>query len=164
MFPLVVCFLPAILIATEAHKAEILRRLTDHVNVDDALNNKDLVVLDAARTLEGLIVRDMPDANAFESTVGRLVADTLRGRPTPTVLRAYGEMVDVLWKDGKPDAAIRLEMLWNKLARKYGFALLCGYAMGNFYKQTRGFDDVCRQHAQVIPSPEMAPPPTYNVH
>jgi hypothetical protein len=68
------------------------------------------------------------------------------------MIRAYGEMVDVLWKDGKPDAAIRLEMLWNRLAAKYGFALLCGYAMGSFYKQTKRFEDVCRQHAHIVPT------------
>ena len=50
---------------------------------------------------------------------------------------AYGEMVDVLWKAGQDVAAIRLEMLWNKLAAMHDFALLCGYAMGNFYKGCR---------------------------
>ena len=41
----------------------------------------------------------------------------------------------MLWKEGRTEGAIKLEMLWNKLATRYGFALLCGYSMGNFYKE-----------------------------
>ena len=59
-------------------------------------------------------------------------------------------MVDVLWKEGKPEAAIRLEILWNRLAQRYGFALLCGYSMGNFYKETKGFEAICREHTHVV--------------
>jgi hypothetical protein len=94
----------------------------------------------------------MPDAHRFEETIGTLVADVLNNRSGRTMIRAYGEMVDVLWKDGKAEAAIRLEMLWNKLANQHGFALLCGYAMGNFFKQTALFEEVCRQHTHVMPA------------
>ena len=58
-------------------------------------------------------------------------------------------MVDVLWKQGLTESAIKLEILWNKLALKYRFALLCGYAMGNFYKQAKQLDDICAQHTHV---------------
>jgi hypothetical protein len=33
-------------------------------------------------------------------------------------------MVDVLWKEGREEAAIQLELLWKGLAGRYGFALL----------------------------------------
>jgi hypothetical protein len=59
-------------------------------------------------------------------------------------------MVDVLWKRGESNAAIQLEMLWNKLAMQHHFALLCGYAMGSFYKQSTYFEDICRQHTKVF--------------
>ena len=58
-------------------------------------------------------------------------------------------MVDVLWRDGQQDAAIHLEMLWNQLAHKQAFSLLCGYAMGNFYKDSN-FEDICGQHSHVV--------------
>ena len=45
-------------------------------------------------------------------------------------------------------AAIKLEMLWNHLANTHDFSLLCGYAMGNFYKDAT-IDDVCRHHTHV---------------
>ena len=58
-------------------------------------------------------------------------------------------MVDVLWQDGLTAAAIRLEMLWNQLAMTHDFSLLCGYAMGSFYKDA-GMRDICAQHSHVI--------------
>jgi hypothetical protein len=60
-------------------------------------------------------------------------------------------MVDVLWKDGRDVAAIQLEMLWNRLARSHQFSLLCGYAMGSFYKDAHVMD-VCRQHTHLVSS------------
>jgi hypothetical protein len=58
-------------------------------------------------------------------------------------------MVDVLWRDGQSVAAIRLEMLWNRLAMTHDFSLLCGYAMGNFYKDAN-VADICEQHTHAI--------------
>src|ERR1041385_6078577 len=46
-------------------------------------------------------------------------------------------------------AAIRLEMLWNKLAASKKFSLLCGYAMGSFYTDAQ-LKDIHRQHSHVF--------------
>ena len=66
------------------------------------------------------------------------------------LVRAFGEMVNLLWKDGMTSAAIRLETLWNELARSYDFKLLCGYSMGNFYKQADEMQRVCAHHTAVV--------------
>jgi KaiC/GvpD/RAD55 family RecA-like ATPase len=151
---------PAIVIATESHRDAILEHMKGRlIDVDEAQRFGDLVTLDARQTLSLFMVDDMPDAELFDSSVGRLITDLLRMRSKHTMIRAYGEMVDVLWKEGKAEAAIRLEMLWNKLAATYGFALLCGYAMGSFYKETLRFEEVCRQHTHVIPAAADVPAP-----
>jgi hypothetical protein len=59
-------------------------------------------------------------------------------------------MVDVLWKQGRSQSAISLEILWNKLALKHNFALLCGYSMGSFYKQTKQLEEIAAQHSHVV--------------
>jgi hypothetical protein len=74
-------------------------------------------------------------------------------------IRAYGEMVDLLWKDGCEATAIRLETLWNQLARTCDFELLCGYSIGNFYKGS-SLDDIKRQHTHVVPTDGGAAVPT----
>jgi|SRR5882672_1094559 len=149
---------PAIVIATPAHTICVLDQLRARmIDVDKAQNCGDLVLLDAQQTLDLFMEDDIPDAERFEKSIGGLVADLLRTRPERTLIRAYGEMVDVLWREGKPEAAIRLEILWNKLANEYGIALLCGYSMGNFFKQTALFEEVCRQHTHVMPAETARP-------
>jgi hypothetical protein len=53
--------------------------------------------------------------------MGETIRLASRGRENATV-RAYGEMVDLLWKDGLEEAAIRLETLWNELANTHVIA------------------------------------------
>jgi hypothetical protein len=140
---------PAIIIATPAHCEAIERHLCGRlIDCDQARRNGDLVMLDAEEMLGQFMIGDVPDPELFEETMGLIVQQMLDGRGR-IVVRAYGEMVDVLWKQGRTESAIKLEILWNKLALKYRFALLCGYAMGNFYKQAKQLDDICAQHTHV---------------
>ncbi len=90
----------------------------------------------------------MPDTKRFEAA-GTAVIQRACGGRTDCTIRAYGEMVDVLWKKGQAVAAVRLEMLWNKLAATEDFSLLCGYAMGNFYKGTQQ-QEICDHHTHVV--------------
>jgi MEDS: MEthanogen/methylotroph, DcmR Sensory domain len=149
---------PAIVIATPDHATAILECLQGRmIDVERAQSVGDLVVLDADETLALFMEGDHPSAARFEESVGELIREILSQRSDRTLIRAYGEMVDVLWKQGRPEAAVRLEMLWNKLANQHGFALLCGYSMGNFFEETALFEEVCRQHTHVMP-PEPSRP------
>ena len=141
---------PAVVIATFSHRIPIVNHLRERlIDCDRALRNGDLILLDAEATLDLFMVNDEPDEELFESNVGRLLDQAINGRPR-IVLRAYGEMVDVLWKQGRSEAAIKLEIMWNKLATKYDFALLCGYSMGSFYKQTQQLEEVIALHTCVV--------------
>jgi hypothetical protein len=142
---------PALIIATPVHRALILDQLAARlIDVERAKASGDLLALDAREVLDGFMVDGMPDSDAFDVNVGRVFDGILAGRSSRTVTRAYGEMVDLLWREGRSDAAIRLELLWNKLAATHSFALLCGYSMGNFYKQAEKFQEVCAQHTQML--------------
>jgi len=90
----------------------------------------------------------MPNPGAFRRTLGQILTDLRRGREHCTI-RAYGEMVDLLWKEGREAAAIRLETLWNQLGSTHDFGLLCGYSMGNFYKGA-ALDEIHGQHSHVV--------------
>ena len=141
---------PCVVIATGPHRAGIVHELCGRlIDCDRAIRDGELLLLDADATLDLFMVGDVPDPNLFEHNVGRLVEQSLNGRRR-VVLRAYGEMVDVLWKEGRADAALKLELLWNKLAFKYDFSLLCGYAMGSFFKQTQLLEAVCEHHSHIV--------------
>lgn len=141
---------PAVVIATESHTLSILEHLQARfIDVDRARHIGDLIILDAHNTLATFMKGDEPEPVCFKRHVGDVITQALGGR-VRTPVRAYGEMVDVLWKQEKPEAAIKLEILWNELASTHAFSLLCGYSMGNFYKQTQQYEAVCAQHTHVI--------------
>ena len=140
---------PAVVIATEPHREAIISALESRfIDVNQARRLGDLVLLDAEETLAAFMMKGAPIGPLFKKAVGDLIEQTLRGRAR-TPVRAYGEMVDVLWKQGKKDAAIRVEVLWNELAGTHAFSLLCGYSIGSFYKQTRQFENICKLHTHV---------------
>jgi PAS domain S-box-containing protein len=58
-----------------------------------------------------------------------------------------------LWAEGKTEAAIRLEQLWNDLARIEDFHLHCAYPIGYFYEEQHAslIAKVCAEHSHVIP-------------
>src|SRR5918999_5373443 len=89
---------PSVVIATPPHEAQILDELNRRgVNVEQARRDGQLVMLDADETLGVCMIDGSPDADLFATYMG-IVLDQL-GRIQPgTTIRAYGEMVDVLWK------------------------------------------------------------------
>lgn len=148
---------PAIIIATADHARGIVDQLQLlKFDVEDARRIGDIVILDADEMLSLFMVDNEPNAALFQRSIGGLIEQTLCNQAN-TAIRAYGEMVDVLWKQGQTDAAIKVEILWNTLAVTHKFELLCGYAMGSFYKQSQ-FEAVVAQHTHVLqPDPGAIP-------
>jgi signal transduction histidine kinase len=140
-----------VIIATASHREGIVQRL-DGMDVARAQADGRLTLLDARETLSRFMVGDMPDAGRFHDVIDRVIRRAREGR-RPGRIRAYGEMVDLLWKDGNSRGAIRLEELWNDAGKAHTFSLLCAYAMGNFYREgdAARLVEVCRAHDHVIP-------------
>ena len=140
---------PALVIGTPEHRVGIASALRVRgFDVGRLRKTGDLMMLDARDMLATFMIDDEPDAGLFHEQASLAIATLCRGRRDCTI-RAYGEMVDLLWKDGLTTAAVKLEMLWNQLARTHDFSLLCGYSMGNFYKDA-AIEDICSQHSHVI--------------
>jgi len=139
-----------IVIATEFHREAFCRQLESlGIEVPSMLAVGRLILLDAHETLTKFMRKGQPDRGLFELIIGGLIADRAAALPANARLRAYGEMVDLLWRDGQREAAIHLEELWNDLQRKHSFSLLCAYAMGNFYNEPAGLNRVCATHSHV---------------
>ena len=82
-------------------------------------------LLDADTTLSSLLVDGEPDRDRFRSIIGTLLSDVCARNPGG--VSVYGEMVGLLWSQGRAVAAMRLEEFWNELQRELPFSLLCGY-------------------------------------
>ena len=145
---------PLVVISTREHAELFTAELAGSgIDVDAALRDGSLTLLDARETLAKFMVSGMPDWHRFKGVVGGVLERALARNPAPHV-RAYGEMVDVLWRDGQAAAALRLEEFWNDLGALYAFSLLCAYRMGNFLREAdgAGFHHVCRVHTHVVPA------------
>jgi DcmR-like sensory protein len=125
---------PAVVIATPAHLAQIVTRLSRVFDIQTLETDGDLLLLDANEMLSRVMRAGMPDASRFSGLMTPILEHACLGRRTRAI-RLYGETVDVLWKTGRTVAAVRLERLWNQLANSRDFSLRCSYTMGHFYKE-----------------------------
>ena len=140
---------PAIAVATPDHLAAIGRQLAARCADFDRLRQTGMIVmLDAEETLRQFMVDGAPDPMRFRRAIIPVLEDLADGR-AETTIRAYGEMVDVLWKAGQTLGATRLEILWNSVQATHKLSLMCGYAMTNFY-QDAAVDEICSHHSHVI--------------
>lgn len=143
----------SLIIAAPPHLAAFLvelRRLG--ANPEKAVADSRLVLLDAERTLGEFMIDGHPDWNRFEKVVRAAMQKVQAGNPTG--LRAYGEMVGVLWTAGQYSAAIRLEEFWNKLLQGGGFSLFCSYPIDIFSKefQMSGVESLFCDHTHLLPT------------
>jgi PAS domain S-box-containing protein len=141
-----------LVVATPEHREAFVRGLRDR-GVDRAIADGQMLLVDAREMLARFMVDGRPDPARFFGALGDALGRVTGGRQGARV-RAYGEMVDLLWRDGDRSAAIGLEELWNEAGRAHAFSLLCSYLMGNFYKGGDGESllDVCRVHSHVLPA------------
>jgi signal transduction histidine kinase/CheY-like chemotaxis protein len=141
-----------IVIATLPHRDGLAQRLTARgVDVVGAGAQGRYVALDARDTLTRFMVDGWPDPARFDDTIGTLISKT--GERAPQI-HAFGEMVALLWAEGNRDAAIRLEELWNELATRMPFSLLCAYPIAVFHdtSHAKPFSDMTARHTQVLPA------------
>jgi anti-sigma regulatory factor (Ser/Thr protein kinase) len=140
----------AIAIATPTHRQAFNAALTARGLCPEALTaSGQYRSLDAAATLANFMRGDRPDADAFASVVGTLLDELTRsGRP----MRLFGEMVGLLWADGNRAAAIELEKLWNDLASRHSFELVCGYPISSLETSAdlTAVKRMCDQHSHIV--------------
>ena len=145
----------AIVIATNAHRDELKHRLELRgLNASLAATEGRYISLDAAETLAQITVNGWPDAERFKAVIGSVMLQAnMAAVGNAPRISAFGEMVALLWSQGKAAAAVHLEELWNDLARSFSFSLLCAYPMSGFDREDHGnlFRQICAVHSHVVP-------------
>ncbi len=146
----------AIVVATESHRDGLLQNLSGRgLNVAGAIEQGRFVLLDAKQVLATFMSEDWPNEERFQKTVGGIVsraAEAAGGDRARVAI--FGEMVALLWAEGKAKAAIQLERLWNNLAQRLSFSLFCAYPMNSFNREEDAelLLQVCNEHSAVIPT------------
>lgn len=142
----------AVLISTPEHLAGFEETVSGlGPELDAARAEGRFISLDAEQTLASFMVDGNPDRDRFFSVVGAVLDRASDGGRT---VRAFGEMVALLWERGAVPAAIRLEELWNEIAQTRPFTLLCAYPVGASADPASAdrFAEVCERHTNVVPA------------
>jgi PAS domain S-box-containing protein len=141
-----------ILIATPKHRADVeARYMRQGFDLGAARRSGRYLETDAAELMTQFVVNGWPDRSRFVDAVGGLVARSAGGGRR---VRAFGEMVWLLWEDGKGEAAVRLEQFWDELVHAMPLSLLCAYPISSFPRgaDAQPFRAICETHSQVIPA------------
>jgi signal transduction histidine kinase/CheY-like chemotaxis protein len=109
-----------------------------------------LICLDAASTLAKLSVNGWPD----QSLLAKEIEGSVAGLRDHAKVRAFGEMVALLWHERKWRAAIRLEEIWNEFLKLHSFSLCCAYPIRSVATEEElfGLCKVHEMHSMVIPA------------
>ena len=146
----------AVVLATASHRTELERRLSSRgLDTEKAALQGRYITLDASETLPRILVNGVVDEARFKAIVGSLLnqaKNATQGKDCR--IAVFGELVALLWAEGKPQEAIRVEQLWNDLAKTYAFSLLCAYPITGFdnERHIEPFLKMCGEHSGVVPS------------
>jgi hypothetical protein len=139
---------PALVIATPARGAAIASALSAiSFSVDSLERSGNLLTLDAQHTLDAFLLNGVPDPVRFETLAGEAFG-RLNQRDGGGI-RIYDEMAHLLWRLGATDAALRMEMLWDRATRDHNCSLLCGHEVADF-RNAAAPQALCAPHSHVL--------------
>jgi DNA-binding NarL/FixJ family response regulator len=142
-----------IVVATESHRDGLLLRLQAHgLNIGAEIEQGKYISLDAAKTVSTFMVNDLPDPDKFLKATRDLITEAAKAvKGESARVAACGECAPLLWSQGKAEAAIQLEHLWDEIAKSHGLDVLCAYPLASFQGGvgSRAFETICAEHSVV---------------
>jgi MEDS: MEthanogen/methylotroph, DcmR Sensory domain len=143
-----------IMVATDEHRQAFFHELERRGFQPSRLEREGRITcLNSSETLARFMVDGHPDADRFDRAVGEMVRVAVE-RAGDRGVRAYGDMVGLLWGERQFPAAIRLEQLWNRLRKTVKFSLFCAYPVDIFGGEFDGgvLDALLCAHTHLLPS------------
>lgn len=136
-----------IAIVTPEHATALKTRLNELGYSSEQLREQ-FICVDAKETLSKFLVNNWPDDLRFYAVVGDLLQ---QARKEGRRVRAFGEMVAIMWADGLNGATVRLEHLWHDLCKTESFSLFCAYPKSGFTENLRdSIKLICDAHSRMI--------------
>ena len=141
-----------IVIATESHRKSLLQRLREHgVDILAAVEQGRYVSVDVAETLATFMVNDQPDPARLLKAASNLIAAAKASSGEHARVAACGECAPILWEQGKADAAVEVEHLWDEIAKNCNVDILCGYVLNSFQREQEShiYERISAEHSAV---------------
>ena len=144
----------SIIIATEIHLRDLKNSIKNQGYDLELLQEQDLFIpLNASDVLSKFMVNNWPDDVLFEKTISEIIEKVSNNDHK---IRAFGEMVSILWDEELHGATIYLEHLWNKFCSQHPMSLLCAYPKKAFQKgYASSLQHICKSHSKIVNSVEM---------
>jgi len=119
-----------IIVVASSRRDQLYQRLqADGVDIDRITRERRCLWLDVPAVLSSFMAGGRIDEARFWNGVGALILEAARGsRPDPPRVSACGDCASTLLQEGLVDAAIRLEQLWDDVARTYNVDIFCPYS------------------------------------
>lgn len=138
-----------IIIATATHLEALRSRLTESgLDLAAAEAEDRYIPVDAEELLSRLVFRGWPDDYLFRQGVTELLARAGGGGRR---VRAFGEMVAILWARGQNAATVRLEHLWQGICQNEGLSLFCAYPKSGFTQDANvSIQELCALHSRIV--------------
>jgi hypothetical protein len=138
-----------VIIATKIHRAALSERLLNEgYSLAILTTRTQLIMLDAEETLSKFMVKDWPEEILFNQTISAVIT---KAKSNGRKVRAFGEMVAILWAKGHVGATVRLEHLWNKFCENEEFCLFCAYPQSGFTQDaSTSIMHICSAHSKMI--------------
>ena len=142
-----------IVIATSVHLKALHDKLKSNGFDLAKITREGLYIsIDAEIALSKFMVNDWPDENLFIQLVMDLIGTAKKDGRT---VRAFGEMVAILWAKGQIGATVRLEHLWNKFCETQAFCLFCAYPQSGFTQDAaESVMHICSAHSKLVTAGE----------
>ena len=142
-----------IVIATESHRKSLIQRLRARgIDSAAAIEQGRFLPLDVAATLSTFMVNGLPDRDRVLKVGSDLISRAAKAATgKPPRVAACGECAPILWEQGKAEAAIQLEHLWDETAKRYDVDILCGYVLKNSQREQERhiYQKICAEHSAV---------------
>jgi KaiC/GvpD/RAD55 family RecA-like ATPase len=143
-----------VIVATAAHRDLLVKELREFgINIRSYARDGRFAMYDAGDTLATFMVNAKPHRDFFKKSVGKLLSEARKHAISQGLgLTVFGEMVAVLWEQGKKEAALELEELWNEALNQSAFHLHCAYPRSPFAsaQDEQGYAAVCQAHSHVL--------------
>lgn len=138
-----------IVIATPEHLRALNERLRNQRwDLFSLILQDRYIPLSAEDALDRFMINGEPDKNLFYHLLTNLL---LRARKHGRGVRAFGEMVALLWSEGHARATVHLEQLWTQYCEAEQFSLFCAYPKSGFTEDIHGsLTEIINCHSKTI--------------
>jgi DNA-binding NarL/FixJ family response regulator len=142
-----------VMVVTSSRRDWLYQRLQERgIDIDRIIKERRCLWRDVPAALSSFIIDGRVDEARFWNAASALIMEAARAsKRDPPRVSLCGDAAATLLQDGLTDSAIRLEQLWDDVARTYNVDIFCPYSCHDLRCDDESpiFRDLCAAHSAV---------------